>query len=75
MICTVGVRYVNPTCPLRESDLVQGGSEDVLIGHQALHARRIAFVHPIQEKPLEIEAPLPANIARIMELLEAHRAG
>jgi hypothetical protein len=30
-------------------------------------------MHPILEKPLVLEAPLPPRITRILELLEKHR--
>ena len=56
-----------------ELDLAGEGSRESLIAHQALHARRIRIMHPIRETPLEIEAPLPANMTRIIALLEAHR--
>ncbi len=56
-----------------EFDLAGQGSGEPLIKHQALHARRIRLVHPIRETPLELEAPLPPNIQRILDLLEAHR--
>jgi 23S rRNA pseudouridine1911/1915/1917 synthase len=56
-----------------ERDLAGTGSDSPLIAHQALHARRIRIVHPIHERPMEIEAPFPENIRRIVELLEAHR--
>ena len=59
--------------PVSEFDLIGSGDRDPLIEHQALHARRIRFVHPLREKPLDVEAPLPANITRILDLLEAHR--
>lgn len=59
--------------PVSEHDLSGCGSVEALIGHQALHARRLAIMHPILEKPLVIEAPLPARLQRIVELLEAHR--
>jgi len=59
--------------PVSESDLAGSGSADPIIGHQALHARRLRLIHPIREKPLELEAPLPANILRVLELLEVHR--
>ena len=60
--------------PVSEFDLVGSGDPEPLIEHQALHARRIRFVHPRREKPLDLQAPLPANIQRIVELLEKHRA-
>ena len=59
---------------LRESDLIEHGSSETLMQFQALHARRLKFMHPIQEKPVEFEAPLPKSLERILALLEAHRA-
>ena len=56
-----------------EADLAGSGSDEPLIDHQALHARRLRLMHPIHEKPLELNAPLPPNITRILELLETHR--
>jgi len=60
--------------PLSEHDLTGAGSTEPLIAHQSLHAWRIAFVHPIEEKPVEFEAPPPANILRVLEILREHRA-
>ena len=57
-----------------ELDLAGRGDPKPLIEHQALHATRIRFIHPRWEKPLDLRAPLPANIQRIVELLDAHRA-
>ena len=56
-----------------ERDLTGDGSTDPIIESQALHARHIRLMHPIHERPLEIEAPLSSQIARIVELLEQHR--
>jgi len=56
-----------------EADLAGSGSTDLIISHQALHARRLRIMHPILETPLEVEAPFPANIRRVLELLETHR--
>ena len=56
-----------------EHDLTGCGSSEPIIEHQALHARRIRLMHPIGEKPLELEASLPPHITRIVELLEKHR--
>jgi 23S rRNA pseudouridine1911/1915/1917 synthase len=41
----------------------------ILLDRQALHARRIKFSHPETGKPLEIEAELPADIARTIDVL------
>jgi len=59
--------------PVSERDLSGSGAAAPLIEHQALHARRLRFVHPIREHVVELEAPLPANLRRILELLENHR--
>ena len=59
--------------PASEFDLTGKGDTEPLILHQALHARRLQLVHPIREKPLVVEAPLPANILQILDLLESAR--
>ena len=63
-----------------EEQLAEGrtGNESAVAGEplidsQALHARRIRFTHPIREVPIEIEAPLPLRITRILDLLERYR--
>jgi 23S rRNA pseudouridine1911/1915/1917 synthase len=33
---------------------------------QALHARRLAFPHPVTRESLEIEAPLPADFRGLL---------
>jgi 23S rRNA pseudouridine1911/1915/1917 synthase len=45
----------------------------VLLSRQALHARRIALVHPATGQPLRIEAPLPGDIEAVLEELRAFR--
>ncbi len=59
---------------LSEKDLAGAGSTEPLITHQALHALRIEFIHPITERSLTIEAPVPANIQGILALLRQYRA-
>ncbi|MCH8242857.1 MAG: hypothetical protein IH897_09630 [Planctomycetes bacterium] len=59
--------------PASEFDLTGKGDTEPLILHQALHARRLQLVHPIREKPLALEAPLPANMQHILDLLESAR--
>lgn len=56
-----------------ERDITGQGSTDPLITHQALHAWRIKLTHPIHNTPLELEAPWPEHMTRIVELLEKHR--
>lgn len=59
--------------PVSEYDLSGSGNTTPLFEHQALHARRLALMHPILEKPLVLEAPLSNHITRLLELLERHR--
>jgi 23S rRNA pseudouridine1911/1915/1917 synthase len=35
--------------------------------HQALHATHVAFVHPVTGEAVEIDAPLPADVAALLE--------
>jgi 23S rRNA pseudouridine1911/1915/1917 synthase len=56
------------------SDLTRDADPDeVLLGRQALHAFRIRFRHPAKGTWLEVEAPLPADMRRTLDLLRAHR--
>jgi 23S rRNA pseudouridine1911/1915/1917 synthase len=41
------------------------------LGRQALHAWKLAFAHPRTGRPLSFEAPLPADLARALELLRS----
>ncbi len=52
-----------------EFDLTGQGSVEPIFAHQALHAWRIQFRHPILEKPMEIEAPFPPAFRKAVELL------
>ncbi len=47
--------------------------ELVLLERQALHARRLKFLHPATGEPLEVVAPLPADIAAVLGELRAYR--
>ena len=46
----------------------------ILLDRQALHARRLRFLHPATGDLLEVEAPLPADIAAVLEELRIYRA-
>lgn len=46
----------------------------VLLDRQALHARRLALVHPMTQERLEFEAPLPDDLATVVAELRAYRA-
>ena len=45
----------------------------VLLARQALHARRLRLVHPASGAPLEVEAPLPADLSGVLAELRQHR--
>jgi len=45
----------------------------VLLNRQALHARRLRFVHPGTAQPIEIEAPLPDDMSAVLAELRAFR--
>lgn len=49
--------------PLLGDDLYGGSRE--LIGRQALHARRLAFVHPRTKESMLLEDPLPDDMRRL----------
>jgi 23S rRNA pseudouridine1911/1915/1917 synthase len=51
--------------PPREND------SEILLNRQALHAARIEFTHPKTGQSLSIEAPLPEDLQRVLEALEA----
>ena len=57
-----------------EFDIAGEGDTQPLILYQALHARRLSIVHPILETPLQFEAPLSAEIRRIVDLLDKYRS-
>ena len=41
-------------------------------GRQALHAFRLAFLHPLTGKPLRFEAPIPADILALLASLRSN---
>lgn len=47
--------------------------QHILLERQALHARRLRFSHPDSGQPLEVEAPLPADIAGLLSELREFR--
>jgi len=57
-------------------DKSRGISDDeaVLLDRQALHARRLALLHPETGKPLEIVAPLPPDLTAVLKELCRCRA-
>lgn len=48
--------------------------EHVLLDRQALHARRLKIAHPVSGEPMEFIAPLPTDIATVVDALRKFRA-
>ena len=40
------------------------------LGHQALHAKSLAFTHPESGQWLEFESDFPADMAKLLRLLQ-----
>jgi 23S rRNA pseudouridine1911/1915/1917 synthase len=53
----------------RLSEEARGSLE--ALGRQALHAAHLGFVHPVTRKKLAFDSPLPADLARLSNLLAA----
>jgi 23S rRNA pseudouridine1911/1915/1917 synthase len=63
---------------LRLSDLTPLASPDhdeVLLTRQALHAARLRFIHPVDRRLVEAEAPLPPDFERTLAALRRYRSG
>src|SRR5665648_513932 len=51
-------------------DHLYGGSNVLLIERQALHAHKLSFFKSITKEKLELEAPIPEDIARLIRKLQ-----
>src|SRR5690606_22940339 len=56
----IRVQLASMNCPIR-GDKKYGAPKGNSDGSINLHARKIAFIHPVRREPLEIEAQLPAG--------------
>ena len=50
-------------------DTLYGTSSDI-IGRQALHAYSLSLNHPVTEKPMVLNAPIPKDIANALKMIE-----
>lgn len=50
-------------------DWLYGGVNEALIDRQALHAARLTFIHPITKERMTLEAPVPEDMQRVLEVL------
>jgi 23S rRNA pseudouridine1911/1915/1917 synthase len=51
------------------SDTLYGGSLADSLARQALHACRLAFVHPVTGESMEFHSPAPADLVQAMDAL------
>ncbi len=51
------------------SDAIYGGEPAAGLGRQALHARRLAFAHPVSGETLSFIAPVPDDLEQAMDAL------
>ncbi len=51
-------------------DSIDKQDSTILIQRQALHAFRLSFQHPDEDRPVEFEAPLPNDFQRTLRALE-----
>jgi 23S rRNA pseudouridine1911/1915/1917 synthase len=54
-------------------DLAAAGKPVPAISRQALHARRVAFLHPITKEKVVFEAPLPQDLEGLLDWLRRER--
>lgn len=50
-------------------DELYGGARPLLIDRQALHATQLTFSHPVSGKKLNLEAPVPGDMERVLKKL------
>ena len=60
--------------PVSEGRIAGTAADEPFLRHQALHAWKIRFKHPIHETPQEVEAPFHADLKRLVLLLRKYRA-
>jgi 23S rRNA pseudouridine1911/1915/1917 synthase len=48
----------------------KGAKDSALIPRQALHAKRIAFKHPVTGDLMEFEAPLPEDMKQLLTIID-----
>ncbi|MGN0468667.1 MAG: RluA family pseudouridine synthase [Acutalibacteraceae bacterium] len=61
----IRVHFAHLGTPLA-GDRMYGKEEDE-IGHQALHCARLSLIHPVTEKEISCEAPMPQEMKRFLE--------
>ncbi|WP_328802927.1 RluA family pseudouridine synthase [Saccharibacillus alkalitolerans] len=64
-----------PDAPLTPDEFASSQTLDEKIGRQALHAFRLAFVHPLSGERLTFEAPFPPDLEELERTLSAGARG
>ena len=59
---------------IAQKELIRGGGDTIVLTRQALHAQRIKLAHPATGEPIEFTAPLPADLAVVLEMLRSARS-
>ena len=54
----IRVQLASMGCPIK-GDVKYGSSQPLGDGSIALHARQLAFLHPVRKEPIAVHAPLP----------------
>ncbi len=57
-------QHLPPDCSVSLTQVFQQ------LDHQLLHARRLSFHHPDRQEKMELTAPLPPNMEKLLRLLE-----
>jgi RluA family pseudouridine synthase len=69
----IRVHFAHAGAPLvGETKYARRGEDPLRARRVALHAWRLAFVHPVTGRELEVEAPLPAELVELVELARGH---
>lgn len=58
----------------RRRRAIEEGTDGPVIERHALHAHRLTLVHPVLEREMTFEAPLPQDMARVLEWYRTHEA-
>jgi 23S rRNA pseudouridine1911/1915/1917 synthase len=62
-------RYVAPS----SAEGHAAGGRTIAFPRQALHAHRLTFPHPVDDRPVRVEAPLPPDLAALIGRLRRRR--
>ncbi len=63
----IRVHFAHAGCPLiGETKYARRREDPLRFARVALHARRLAFEHPLGRRPVRVEAPLAPDLARLL---------